>query len=156
MLQRRKKYKNKTILGYKTLAAGQVNMTHVRTRKLDITTDISDLVLFSDVMLNFKQVLILLEIIIIKFSKILNIKHSFLVIMKCVKFYCKKKNQLKSNLRPKILIFCCSDITESNQMLQYRFALPQNIENVDCYCHKIFWNIWPMKLNITLAIMSRF
>lgn len=95
MLQRRKKYKNKTILGYKTLAAGQVNMTHVRTRKLDITTDISDLVLFSDVMLNFKQVLILLEIIIIKFSKILNIKHSFLVIMKCVKFYCKKKTNSK-------------------------------------------------------------
>lgn len=55
MLQRRKKYKNKTILGYKTLAAGQVNMTHVRTRKLDIITDISDLVLFSDVMKNFKQ-----------------------------------------------------------------------------------------------------
>ena len=30
MLQRRKKYKNRTIPGYKTLAAGQVNMAQVR------------------------------------------------------------------------------------------------------------------------------
>ena len=30
MLQRRKKYKNRTILGYKTLAIGQVNMAQVR------------------------------------------------------------------------------------------------------------------------------
>ena len=29
MLQRRKKYKNRTILGYKTLAIGQVNMAQV-------------------------------------------------------------------------------------------------------------------------------
>lgn len=29
MLQRRKKYKNRTILGYKTLAAGQINMSQV-------------------------------------------------------------------------------------------------------------------------------
>ena len=30
MLQRRKKYKNQKIPGYKTLAAGQVNMAQVR------------------------------------------------------------------------------------------------------------------------------
>jgi len=29
MLQRRKKYKNRTILGYKTLAAGYVDMSQV-------------------------------------------------------------------------------------------------------------------------------
>ena len=29
MLQRRKKYKNRTILGFKTLAIGHVNMSHV-------------------------------------------------------------------------------------------------------------------------------
>jgi hypothetical protein len=29
MLQRRKKYKNRTILGYKTLAAGHINMSQV-------------------------------------------------------------------------------------------------------------------------------
>ncbi|XP_052698353.1 phosphofurin acidic cluster sorting protein 2-like isoform X4 [Crassostrea angulata] len=43
MLQRRKKYKNKTILGYKTLAAGQVNMTHVLQRTHD-----KDLSLYSE------------------------------------------------------------------------------------------------------------
>lgn len=30
MLQRRKRYKNRTILGYKTLAAGSINMAEVR------------------------------------------------------------------------------------------------------------------------------
>jgi len=30
MLQRRKKYKNRTILGYKTLAAGHIDMSQVR------------------------------------------------------------------------------------------------------------------------------
>lgn len=30
MLQRRKRYKNRTILGYKTLAAGAINMAEVR------------------------------------------------------------------------------------------------------------------------------
>lgn len=29
MLQRRKRYKNRTILGYKTLAAGSINMAEV-------------------------------------------------------------------------------------------------------------------------------
>ncbi|XP_062619750.1 phosphofurin acidic cluster sorting protein 2-like isoform X3 [Saccostrea cucullata] len=43
MLQRRKKYKNKTILGYKTLAVGHVNMTHVLQRTHD-----KDLSLYSD------------------------------------------------------------------------------------------------------------
>nr|XP_022331230.1 phosphofurin acidic cluster sorting protein 2-like isoform X1 [Crassostrea virginica] len=43
MLQRRKKYKNKTILGYKTLAAGHVNMTHVLQRTHD-----KDLSLYSE------------------------------------------------------------------------------------------------------------
>ncbi|XP_056020989.1 phosphofurin acidic cluster sorting protein 2-like isoform X5 [Ostrea edulis] len=43
MLQRRKKYKNKTILGYKTLALGQVNMTHVLQRTHD-----KDLSLYSE------------------------------------------------------------------------------------------------------------
>ncbi|KAJ8308185.1 hypothetical protein KUTeg_013059 [Tegillarca granosa] len=43
MLQRRKKYKNKTILGYKTLAIGQVNMANVLQRSVD-----KDLHLFSD------------------------------------------------------------------------------------------------------------
>ncbi|XP_033734084.1 phosphofurin acidic cluster sorting protein 1-like isoform X2 [Pecten maximus] len=43
MLQRRKKYKNKTILGYKTLAVGQINMGQVLQRSID-----KDLNLFSD------------------------------------------------------------------------------------------------------------
>lgn len=30
MLQRRKRYKNRTILGYKTLAAGSIDMAEVR------------------------------------------------------------------------------------------------------------------------------
>lgn len=33
MLQRRKRYKNRTILGYKTLALGMINMAEVRNRK---------------------------------------------------------------------------------------------------------------------------
>jgi hypothetical protein len=33
MLQRRKKYKNRTILGYKTLATGVINMSHVLQRQ---------------------------------------------------------------------------------------------------------------------------
>lgn len=32
MLQRRKRYKNRTILGYKTLALGLINMAEVRER----------------------------------------------------------------------------------------------------------------------------
>lgn len=32
MLQRRKRYKNRTILGYKTLAAGAIHMAEVRPR----------------------------------------------------------------------------------------------------------------------------
>lgn len=32
MLQRRKRYKNRTILGYKTLAAGAIHMAEVRRR----------------------------------------------------------------------------------------------------------------------------
>ena len=32
MLQRRKKYKNRTILGFKTLATGTINMSQVRVR----------------------------------------------------------------------------------------------------------------------------
>ncbi|XP_041353402.1 phosphofurin acidic cluster sorting protein 2-like isoform X2 [Gigantopelta aegis] len=43
MLQRRKKYKNRTILGFKTLAIGQVNMSHVLQRSVD-----KNLNLFSD------------------------------------------------------------------------------------------------------------
>ncbi|KAK2189011.1 hypothetical protein NP493_110g01034 [Ridgeia piscesae] len=35
MLQRRKKYKNRTILGYKTLAIGQINMAQVLQQSLD-------------------------------------------------------------------------------------------------------------------------
>ena len=43
MLQRRKKYKNRTILGYKTLAAGYVNMSQV----LQHATD-QEMCLYSD------------------------------------------------------------------------------------------------------------
>ncbi|XP_067680503.1 phosphofurin acidic cluster sorting protein 2-like isoform X3 [Haliotis asinina] len=43
MLQRRKKYKNRTILGFKTLAIGQVNMSHVLQRSVD-----KELRMFSD------------------------------------------------------------------------------------------------------------
>lgn len=32
MLQRRKRYKNRTILGYKTLAVGSIDMAEVRPR----------------------------------------------------------------------------------------------------------------------------
>ena len=35
MLQRRKKYKNRTILGFKTLAVGLVNMGQVRIEHSD-------------------------------------------------------------------------------------------------------------------------
>ena len=38
MLQRRKKYKNRTILGYKTLAIGQVNMAQVTNQFLQNAT----------------------------------------------------------------------------------------------------------------------
>ena len=34
MLQRRKRYKNRTILGYKTLAVGLINMAEVRAHSL--------------------------------------------------------------------------------------------------------------------------
>lgn len=35
MLQRRKKYKNRTMLGFKTLAVGQVSMSHVLQHPMD-------------------------------------------------------------------------------------------------------------------------
>nr|XP_019933939.1 PREDICTED: phosphofurin acidic cluster sorting protein 2-like [Paralichthys olivaceus] len=35
MLQRRKRYKNRTILGYKTLAVGVINMTEVMQHPTD-------------------------------------------------------------------------------------------------------------------------
>ncbi|XP_013390395.1 phosphofurin acidic cluster sorting protein 2-like [Lingula anatina] len=44
MLQRRKKYKNRTILGYKTLAVGTVNMAQVLQRAAD-----KELVLYPDI-----------------------------------------------------------------------------------------------------------
>ncbi|ESO83532.1 hypothetical protein LOTGIDRAFT_169225 [Lottia gigantea] len=44
MLQRRKKYKNRTILGFKTLALGQVNMSQVLQRSVD-----RELKLYSDI-----------------------------------------------------------------------------------------------------------
>lgn len=40
MLQRRKRYKNRTILGYKTLADGVVNMSQVLQRPLDLELDL--------------------------------------------------------------------------------------------------------------------
>lgn len=40
MLQRRKRYKNRTILGYKTLADGVVNMSQVLQRQLDLELDL--------------------------------------------------------------------------------------------------------------------
>ncbi|XP_014259960.1 phosphofurin acidic cluster sorting protein 1-like [Cimex lectularius] len=44
MIQRRKRYKNRTILGYKTLAIGLVNMCQVLQRQLDLELDLlSDL-----------------------------------------------------------------------------------------------------------------
>ncbi|KAJ9574727.1 hypothetical protein L9F63_008097, partial [Diploptera punctata] len=43
MLQRRKRYKNRTILGFKTLAEGVINMAQVLQRQMDLELD-----LFSD------------------------------------------------------------------------------------------------------------
>ena len=40
MLQRRKKYKNRTILGFKTLAVGTVNMSQVIQKQLDLELDL--------------------------------------------------------------------------------------------------------------------
>jgi len=40
MLQRRKKYKNRTILGYKTLAVGIINMSHVLQRQMDLELEL--------------------------------------------------------------------------------------------------------------------
>ncbi|XP_075222102.1 phosphofurin acidic cluster sorting protein KrT95D isoform X2 [Lycorma delicatula] len=40
MLQRRKRYKNRTILGYKTLAEGVVNMSQVLQRQMDLELDL--------------------------------------------------------------------------------------------------------------------
>ncbi|XP_023715103.1 phosphofurin acidic cluster sorting protein 1 isoform X2 [Cryptotermes secundus] len=44
MLQRRKRYKNRTILGFKTLAGGTINMAQVLQRQMDVELD-----MFSDV-----------------------------------------------------------------------------------------------------------
>ncbi|KAL1139700.1 hypothetical protein AAG570_006678 [Ranatra chinensis] len=41
MLQRRKRYKNRTILGYKTLAEGIINMSQVLQRQMDLDLDLS-------------------------------------------------------------------------------------------------------------------
>lgn len=38
MLQRRKRYKNRTILGYKTLAAGSIDMAEVPPGRADLAT----------------------------------------------------------------------------------------------------------------------
>lgn len=40
MLQRRKKYKNRTILGYKTLAVGEINMSQVLQRQMDMELEL--------------------------------------------------------------------------------------------------------------------
>ena len=40
MLQRRKRYKNRTILGFKTLAAGAVNMAVALQRQMDLELDL--------------------------------------------------------------------------------------------------------------------
>ncbi len=40
MLQRRKRYKNRTILGYKTLALGLINMAEVRAGNLQALSDL--------------------------------------------------------------------------------------------------------------------
>eukprot|EP00092_Neocalanus_flemingeri_P012906 GFUD01013905.1.p1 GENE.GFUD01013905.1~~GFUD01013905.1.p1 ORF type:complete len:920 (+),score=246.81 GFUD01013905.1:471-3230(+) len=40
MLQRRKKYKNRTILGYKTLAVGIINMSQVLQRQMDMELEL--------------------------------------------------------------------------------------------------------------------
>ena len=40
MLQRRKKYKNRTILGYKTLATGEINMSQVLQRQMDMELEL--------------------------------------------------------------------------------------------------------------------
>jgi len=42
MLQRRKKYKNRTILGYKTLATGVINMSQVLQRQMEQELDLLD------------------------------------------------------------------------------------------------------------------
>ena len=40
MLQRRKKYKNRTILGFKTLAIGTINMSQVLQKQLDLELEL--------------------------------------------------------------------------------------------------------------------
>ena len=40
MLQRRKMYKNRTILGYKTLAVGIINMSQVLQRQMDLELEL--------------------------------------------------------------------------------------------------------------------
>lgn len=42
MLQRRKKYKNRTILGYKTLAVGEINMSQVLQRQMDMELELME------------------------------------------------------------------------------------------------------------------
>jgi len=42
MLQRRKKYKNRTILGYKTLGTGLINMSHVLQREMEQELELVD------------------------------------------------------------------------------------------------------------------
>ena len=40
MLQRRKRYKNRTILGYKTLCSGTINMAAAIQRQMDLELDL--------------------------------------------------------------------------------------------------------------------
>lgn len=42
LLQRRKKYKTRTILGYKTLAEGVIRMDAVLQKSMDMTVELSD------------------------------------------------------------------------------------------------------------------
>lgn len=42
LLQRRKKYKTRTILGYKTLAEGVIKMDAVLQKSMDMTVELSD------------------------------------------------------------------------------------------------------------------
>lgn len=42
LLQRKKKYKSRTILGYKTLAEGVIRMDAVLQKSMDMTVDLGD------------------------------------------------------------------------------------------------------------------
>lgn len=52
MLQRRKRYKNRTILGYKTLALGLINMAEVQICCVLLLTDVALLSYFDNASLN--------------------------------------------------------------------------------------------------------